>query len=153
MTELEKKVLGAVQDDIPITRQPFLELSQKLGLSEKTFLETLKKLIDQGVIRRFGATIRHQKSGFEANAMAAWQVQDMEIDRVGRQMATCRTVSHCYCRVTQPQWPYNLYTMIHAANKDACRQTAAQLADQTGVHDYILLFSCRELKKTSRRYI
>jgi len=152
LTEVEKKVLASIQDDIPIIERPYYEMAVKVGLSEKIFLKTMQSLVDRGVIRRFGATIRHQKSGFEANAMAAWQVDEARINEVGEIMASCRHVSHCYRRNPQKDWPYNLYTMIHAKDKPSCRATARKLAEQTGVEIYTLLFSHRELKKTSMRY-
>ena len=152
LTELEKKVLASIQDDIPITERPYYEMALKVGLSEDIFLKTMQNLVDRRVIRRFGATIRHQKSGFEANAMTAWQVDEARINEVGQIMASCRHVSHCYRRNPQKEWPYNLYTMIHAKDKPSCYAIARKLADQTGVETYTLLFSHRELKKTSMRY-
>ncbi len=152
LTELEKKVLASIQDDIPITERPYYEMAAKAGLSEEIFLKTMQNLVDRCVVRRFGATIRHQKSGFEANAMIAWQVDEARINEVGQIMASCRHVSHCYRRNPQKDWPYNLYTMIHAKDKPSCHATACKLAELTGVETYTLLFSHRELKKTSMRY-
>ncbi len=152
LTQLEKTVLACIQDDIPITERPYQEMAAKVGLSEATFLETMQNLVDRGVIRRYGATIRHQKTGFEANAMTAWQVDEADINQVGRIMASCRHVSHCYRRNPQKEWPYNLYTMIHAKDKSDCYAIAEELSKQTGVTNYTLLFSHRELKKTSMRY-
>ncbi len=152
LTEVEKKVLASIQDDIPITECPYYEMAVKVGLSEEIFLKTMQNLVDRGVIRRFGATIRHQKSGFEANAMTAWQVDEARINEVGQIMASCRHVSHCYRRNPQNDWPYNLYTMIHAKDKPSCCAIARELAELAGVETYTLLFSHRELKKTSMRY-
>ncbi|MDM8542723.1 Lrp/AsnC family transcriptional regulator [Desulfococcaceae bacterium HSG9] len=152
LTETEKKVLASIQDDIPITERPYYEMAVKAGLSEEIFLETMQNLVNRSVIRRFGATIRHQKSGFEANAMTAWKVDEARINEVGEIMASCRHVSHCYRRNPQNDWPYNLYTMIHAKDKPSCRAIAQKLAEQTDVEIYTLLFSHRELKKTSMRY-
>ncbi len=101
---------------------------------------------------RFGATLRHQRTGYRANAMAAWQVEEERIDAVGRIMAEFRQVSHCYRRNPTPAWPYNLYTMIHAEDEPACRETARQMAAAAGVAVYSLLFSREELKKTSMVY-
>lgn len=152
LTEIEQKVLAAVQDDLPLVAQPYLELAEKSGLSEQTFLTTLEDLCRRGVIRRFGATLRHQKSGFTANAMGAWQVDESRVDEVGQVMAQNPAVSHCYRRDSAPEWPYNLYTMIHARNADACHAIARQLAQQTQISNYTLLFSSQELKKTSMEY-
>jgi DNA-binding Lrp family transcriptional regulator len=152
LTRLEKKIIASIQEDIAITERPYLEIANKLGISEKALLQTLQSLCDRGFIRRYGATLRHQKTGFTANAMAAWQVDEDRIDEVGNKMASFREVSHCYRRNPTDSWPYNLYTMIHANDEDACRQTALNMSKATSVNNYTLLFSRRELKKTSMVY-
>ena len=152
LTDLEKKIIASIQEDIAVTDRPYLEISKKLGVSEETLLENLQNLCDRGFIRRFGATLRHQKTGFTANAMAAWQVDEDRIDEVGKKMASFRQVSHCYRRSPADGWPYNLYTMIHANDEESCRQTARRMSEAASVNNYTLLFSRRELKKTSMVY-
>ncbi|MCU0585436.1 MAG: Lrp/AsnC family transcriptional regulator [Desulfobacterales bacterium] len=152
LTDLEKKIIASIQEDLPITARPFLDIARRLGISEEALLEVLRRLSARGVIRRFGATLRHQRTGYRANAMAAWQVEEERIDAVGRIMAEFRQVSHCYRRNPTPAWPYNLYTMIHAEDEAACRETARQMAAAAGVAVYSLLFSREELKKTSMVY-
>ncbi len=152
LTELEKKVVASIQEDIPIISRPYLEISKKLKISEETLLKTLKDLCDRGVIRRFGATIRHQKSGFAANAMVAWIVDEKRVEKVGEKMSSFKEVSHCYRRNPTDEWPYNLYTMVHANNEDTCREIARTMSSETRVENYKLLFSRRELKKTSMKY-
>ena len=152
LTEIEKKIIAAVQADLPITEQPYAELARNMGLSEDEFMQILQRLCDRGVIRRFGATIRHQKSGFEANVMVAWIVAEDQMEAVGSKMATFKQVSHCYRRSPNGDWPYNLYTMVHAKDESTCREIARQMAQTAGVEDYALLFSRKELKKTSMTY-
>ncbi len=152
LTDLEKKVIASIQGDIPIVPQPYRVLADSIGISEETLLETLQALTERGVIRRFGATLRHQKSGFQANAMTAWQVDEDRIEAVGQIMASFRAVSHCYRRDPAEDWPYNLYTMIHGKDEADCRRTARKMAEKSGVKTYMLLFSRRELKKISMTY-
>jgi len=152
LTELEKKIIASIQEDIDITKRPYRKMSEGLNISEEKFLEVLQNLCDRGVIRRFGATIRHQKSGYAANAMAAWQVDEERIDAVGEKMAAFKQVSHCYRRNPTHEWPYNLYTMIHARDETSCRETARKMSVASGVNTYTLLFSRRELKKISMQY-
>ena len=152
LTNLEKRIIASLQEDIAITATPYLEIANNLGVSEKALLEALQSLCDRGIIRRYGATLRHQKTGFTANAMAAWQVDEDRIDEVGNKMASFREVSHCYRRNPTNRWPYNLYTMIHASDEAACRKTAQRMAEAASVETYTLLFSRKELKKTSMVY-
>lgn len=152
LTELEKRIIASIQDDIDITERPYLKIAKRLGISEETLLESLKDLCERGIIRRFGATIRHQKSGFEANAMVAWKVDEERVDEVGEKLASFKQVSHCYRRNPTDKWPYNLYTMIHAKDEESCRETARKMSAETAIYTYTLLFSRKELKKTSMKY-
>jgi siroheme decarboxylase len=152
LTGIEKKIIAAIQADIAVTERPYLAIARSLGISEDILLATLRSLCGRGVIRRFGATLRHQRTGYTANAMVAWKVDESRIDAVGQIMASFRQVSHCYRRNPAPDWPYNLYTMVHAENEAACAETTRQLARSAGVDQYALLFSREELKKTSMVY-
>jgi DNA-binding Lrp family transcriptional regulator len=152
LTELEKRVIASIQGDIAITRHPYRQISERLGIPEKLLLDTLQDLCRRGVIRRFGATLKHQKSGYGANAMVAWSVNESRVAEAGDTLAAFREVSHCYRRNPTEQWPYNLYTMIHGHSEAACKDTARRMSEKIGVDTYILLFSRTELKKTSMRY-
>lgn len=152
LTELEKRVIASIQGDLEITEHPYRDIARRLEISEETLLKTLQTLCDRGVIRRFGATLKHQKSGYAANAMVAWRIDESRVAEFGKKLATFRQVSHCYRRDPTARWPYNLYTMVHGRDERACRETARRMAAAIDVEDYTLLFSRRELKKTSMRY-
>lgn len=152
LNEIEKRIIASIQEDIAITERPYLAISEKLGISETELLDRLNDLSQRGVIRRFGATLRHQRAGFSANAMVAWMVDEDRIEEVGQKMASFDQVSHCYRRNPTADWPYNLYTMVHADSEQACKETARKMSRATSVQDYTLLFSREELKKTSMVY-
>ena len=152
LTELQRKIIASVQQDIAVVPKPYQAIAESLGISEDRLLAELEALCDRGVIRRFGATLRHQKSGYGANAMAAWQVDEAHIETVGKKMASFKAVSHCYRRNPTEQWPYNLYTMVHAGTEPECLALVEKIAATVGESDYTLLFSRKELKKTSMKY-
>jgi DNA-binding Lrp family transcriptional regulator len=152
LSELEKKVILALQRDLEICPRPFLEVAENVGLEEEALLAAIQGLMDRGYIRRFGATLRHQQSGYEANALVAWAVPEADLSRIGAHLAGQRAVTHCYARRPGPTWPYNLYTMIHGRTPEECVTIAAAMAAEVGVQDYEMLFSETELKKTTMRY-
>lgn len=152
LTEIEEKILAAIQEDLPVVERPYENIARNLGIPESEILEILESLCKRGVVRRFGATLRHQKSGFESNAMGAWQVEEERVEEVGKKMASFPQVSHCYRRNPEGDWPYNIYTMIHARDEDSCWETARHMSEATGVKNFTLLFSRKELKKTSMAY-
>jgi len=148
----DKKVVRQIQGDLPLCPAPFEPLARQLGLDEKEFLKRVRNFMRRGIIRRFGAILRHQKAGFRGNAMVVWKVRPEQIHRVNRAMVSFPAVSHCYLRPLLPQWPYNLYTMIHGLCDRECRSWAREISKVTGLKDYRILFSRREHKKSSMRY-
>lgn len=152
LTDLEKKIIAMLQADIPVVKRPFLEMAKQIGITEDKFLSVLNDLNDKKMIRRFGATLKHQNSGFKANAMVAWKVDEERVEKTGNVMAEFREITHCYRRNPAPGWKYNLYTMVHAATEDDCYAIAEKISKAVGEDEYELLFSRKELKKTSMKY-
>ncbi len=152
LTKIEKKIIATLQGDIPVTKYPFLKLAETLGISEKKFLEILKNLNNQGIIRRFGATLKHQKSGYKANAMVAWKVEEKRVHKVGEKMALFDEITHCYRRNPRKEWQYNIYTMVHAFDEKSCYTIVEKISKAVDVTEYSLLFSRKELKKISMAY-
>ncbi len=152
LTDLEKQIIALLQTDIPVVKRPFLEMAEKIGITEDAFLKVLNDLNGRKMIRRFGATIKHQKSGYNANAMVAWKVDEERVERVGNIMATFGEITHCYRRNPAPGWEYNLYTMVHAADEEGCFAIVKKISQAVEETEYTLLFSRQELKKTSMKY-
>ena len=150
--ELDKKVISLIQGDLPLDRRPFAVMAEKIGMSEEEFLRRANDLKNRGIIRRFGATLRHQEAGFSSNAMVAWAVPDARIEETGKVLARFQEVTHCYQRKPQKDWQYNLYTMIHGSSPDKCHQIAERMSHAVKIDDYALLFSEKEFKKTSMEY-
>ena len=67
-------------------------------------------------------------------------------------MAEHPRVSHCYDRNRTPDWPYNLYTMIHGYSREECEVIAAELAATAGIEERCMLYTKKEWKKASMRY-
>jgi DNA-binding Lrp family transcriptional regulator len=152
MDKTDKKIISVIQGDLPLHPSPFAVLAERIGMTEKALLERIRDLKEEGIIRRFGATLRHQEAGFSSNVMIAWLAPDDRIEEIGNICARFREVTHCYHRAPQKDWPYNLYTMVHGGNREECRRIAERVSRTAGVSDYLLLFSEKEFKKTSMAY-
>ncbi len=152
VTEEDIALIRLLQEDLPQDLAPFQTLAAELGEGEEGVLEHTCKLLQAGVIRRLGAVLRHQKAGFVSNAMGVWQVEPERVEQVGAIMSGFPEVSHCYERPSLPDWPYNVFTMIHGQSEEECRQVMAKIARATGVTRYDALYSLKELKKSSMKY-
>ena len=151
MKEIYTQLLKATQDGIPFTKHPFKEIAENMGMSEQDVVDTIKQMQEHGIIRRFGASIGHRKIGITANAMCTWNVPEEDVENVGQVMAEFVEVTHCYERPRYPDWPYNLFTMVHSYTKEDCIKVAERISEATGITDYKLLFSEKEFKKTGTR--
>lgn len=152
LEKLDKRIIAAMQDDFPLAEKPYLAIANKIGIEEAALLARLRYYRERGYIRKMGAVLRHREVGYVANALCAWSVPPDKLAEAGAAMAANSAVTHCYARETQPEWPYNLYIMLHARTREECRAQAAELSQAAGLSDYIMLFSTKEWKKSNVRY-
>ena len=152
-TDAERAVLRIVQKNLPDSAEPYADIARETGLSEEEVLSLLTRLKEDGVIRRFGASLRHQKTAWTHNVMVAWIVDPAGADTVGEQAAANPRVSHCYLRPSSTaDWPYTLYTMVHGRSPEECRATVEELGRIPGMGEFAMLESLKEFKKTSMTY-
>lgn len=141
-----------LQKDIDVVPRPLLETSKRLGITEEELIEVAKEFEERGVMRRFAAILRHQKAGFTANGMVTWKVPEDRMEEVANTAISFSQVSHCYQRPIYEDWPYNLFTMIHARSREACERIAGEISRRTGMTEYKILYSTKEYKKDRVRY-
>ena len=152
LTPFEIDFIGEFQEDIPLIPEPFTPMAERLGISLEELFEQKKRFQERGQMRRFSAVLHHRQVGFSANAMGVWKVDEKIVDEVGVKMASFRAVSHCYRRPIYPDWPYSIFTMVHARDKATCDQLLESIAKETGVKEYTSLYSTKEYKKVRVRY-
>lgn len=140
-------IVKCVQEDLPVVPSPFAEWAGQLGMFEEALLGCLSKWLQQGIMRRFAAILNHRQAGFGANGMVVWRCLQERLDEAGRILAGCHEVSHCYHRPSLPEWPYNLYAMVHGRTMDECRNIAQRLASAIRNQDFQVLVSTAEFKK------
>jgi DNA-binding Lrp family transcriptional regulator len=145
------KILRQFQGDLPVEKRPFRAVASRAGTSEEDVLDTLRGLIQQGRIRKFGALLRHQKAGVTRNAMVVWAVPPDRTEETGSVFASFREITHCYERRPPFQGRYNLFTMIHAG-KGSLEELIATISNRAGIGDYQVLESLEEFKKSSMEY-
>ncbi len=151
-TEQDLDYVRVLQQDLPLEPTPFQGWAESLGISEEELFTKARDLEASGVMRRFAAVIRHQKAGFLANAMICWRVREEHLPELGHRLASYPQVSHCFQRPVYPDWPYNIYSMVHGRGRAECKEIAHQMSEDIGVDDYIILYSTKEYKKERVRY-
>jgi DNA-binding Lrp family transcriptional regulator len=151
LTVKQKKVACVIQKDIAVMRFPFNELGNLCGLTNEDVLDTTKQLFKKGFIRKYGAILRHQKAGYEKNALVVWSVPADQIEKAGKIFASFLFVSHCYERNPAFIKKYNIFTMLHSKDENIL-SLIKNMATATDINDYIILESIQEYKKISPEY-
>lgn len=148
-------LVAALRDGLPLSPRPYADLGAGIGMAEAEVIARLRHLTDAGIIRRFGAIVRHHAAGFRANAMVVLDVPDDRVADVGRRLGAEEAVTLCYRRVRVPgQWPYNLYAMVHGRDRATVTAAVTAMLDRLGLSAFphALLFSTRRFKQTGGRY-
>lgn len=154
VTEQERALITACQAGLPLTPHPYADIASQLGRSEAEVIDQLGALHARGVIRRIGIAPNHYKLGMTANGMSVWDVDDAEVEDLGPLVGAMEAVTHCYIRPRAlPDWPYNLFAMVHGSTRDEVEEKRAAIAELLGVacRGSDILYSTAILKKTGLR--
>ena len=156
LTEIEKIALrSAIEKGLPASLLPYRLIAQQLALTEQQVLMQISHWQEEGLIRRFGLVIKHRKLGYDANAMVVWNIPNDDMDGIAQRLAKCAPVSLCYQRPRRlPDWPYNLFCMIHGTDKNLVLQQISQITEQLGLEliEKDILFSFKAYKQHGARY-
>ncbi len=156
LDEVDERLLTALQPGLPLVNRPYHALAQSLGLSEQTVLERLQHGLRQGVIKRLGVIVRHRELGYRANAMVVWDIPDAEVSAAGRMLAAESGVNLCYRRPRRlPDWPYNLFCMMHGRQRDQVLERIERLRVERNLATYPcnVLFSSHCFRQRGAYYL
>lgn len=152
LTPAEIECVRLLQHDLPLQPRPFDVLARNHNVAVDELLAAARTLMKRGQIRKFCAAVPARKSGFVATAMGVWVVPQDHADEFGARLSQHKAVSHCYLRPTYSDWPFNLYTTVHARSVDECESVINDLAIDTGLEHKQALFPIREYKKSRIHY-
>lgn len=151
---IDRRIIEATQAGLPLAPEPYAEIGASLGLDQSEVIERMTAMMANGVIRRIGAAPNHYAFGMTANGMTVWDVEDEMAAELGQEIGALDFVSHCYLRPRAlPDWPYNLFAMVHGSGRAEVERKSAQIASLLGprCRGSDILYSTRILKKTGLR--
>ena len=154
LDQLDREIIFATQEGLPLVPQPYHAVAEQVGSTPEIVMQRMRHMLEKGVIRRIAAVPNHYALGYSANGMTGWDVADERIDELGERIGQLESVSHCYQRPRHlPDWPYNLFAMVHGHDRAEVEQKAQQIAELLGdaCRAHEILYSTRILKKTGLR--
>jgi len=154
MDDIDRRIVVATQSGLSRVSRPYQAIAEQVGVSEQEIIARLQRMLASGVIRRIGAVPNHYALGYRGNGMSVWNVPDERVRELGRFIGNLDFVSHCYQRPRHPpEWPYNLFAMVHGRDRAEVEAKVAEIAHLLGEADrgHAVLYSTHILKKTGLR--
>ena len=155
LNEADLRLIDALTKGLPLVPQPYRELGRRAGLTEAETIAALRRMTSEGLIKRLGVIVRHHELGYWANAMVVWDVPDHRVADIGRRLGAFDFVTLCYQRPRHlPDWPYNLFCMIHGRDRSTVLAQVDRLAQSCRIEDVprAVLFSTRRFKQRGPLY-
>lgn len=151
----QRKILKYLSNGLSICAEPYKELAELCGISESKLFSFIQELVDSNVISRFGMVVDPESVGYVENAIVVWDIPDDAVDQVGALLGLQEKISLCYRRQRQlPDWPYNLFTMIHGKTKHDVLTELNNIVKSNGIESYAcdVLISTETFKHQGARY-
>lgn len=150
----DRRIILATQGGLPLVPEPYAQIAEDLGLDEADLCDRLRAMQRRGIVRRVAVAPNHYALGMVANGMSVWDVEDAQVAELGARVGALDFVSHCYERPRAlPDWPYNLFAMVHGRSRGEVEEKRAEIAGILGsaCRGGDILYSTRILKKTGLR--
>jgi DNA-binding Lrp family transcriptional regulator len=161
MDDLDRKILDALQHTFPLQTRPFDILAGQLGIEPDLLWQRVEAMLDQGVIRRLGASFDSRKLGF-AGTLAAARVAPEQVDRAAEVIGQYPEVTHSYLRAPAPgseppqtaaMLPFNLWFTIIAPDRRRIEAILDEIRTRLSLADSdILNLPMKRLFKLDARF-
>lgn len=155
MTSEDRALIKAVESGLPVTSRPYADIAKQLNTTEELVISRLQQLMDNGAIKRYGVVVRHKELGYTANGMVVWDIPDDRVEELGICIGNYDCVTLSYRRPRRlPDWPYNLFTMVHGSCREEVSQKVEEIAEKCGLQNisHTILFSTRRFKQRGASY-
>lgn len=131
LTPVEKVLINRLQHGLPLVRRPFAAVADELGLKEQQVLDTIQKLLAEGVLTRFGPMFHAGELG-GGLTLAAMRIPEMDFERVTEQVNSFDEVAHNYRR----EHDLNMWFVLATETQGAIENTISAIEDTTGYPVY-----------------
>jgi len=148
-------LLMAMESGLDVTKaRPYQVLANEIGQSESEVIRTISILKNEGKIKRFGLIVKNRNCGYLHNAMVTFNLPLVDVDKIAIKISAYPFVKLCYQRESLPEWPYNLYCMIHGKSRTVVEEQIEQILSELGLskEKVKILFSSRCFKQKGASY-
>ena len=128
MNELSRRLINGWQGGFPLCERPFAVVAERLDASEDAVLQTLRELLADGTLTRFGPLYQIERLG-GAFSLAALQAPEAEFDRIAGIVNGFPEVAHNYRR----DHAFNMWFVLATETPAGMNDTVERIAAATGL--------------------
>ena len=148
MDKLDNRILQALQDNFPLSVEPYDVLAQELRIDCDLLWSRVQRMCEEGVIRRIGASLDSHKFGFKST-LAAISVPPERVEQAAELIARFPEVTHSYLRKDI----FNIWFTIIAADDERLEYILHQVRSLLSLADsQILNLPVKRLFKLDARF-
>lgn len=132
MDDTDRAIINALQGGFPLSRRPFAEAAAPLGLTEAELIARIGRLLEAGVLSRFGPMMNADRFGGH-NTLVAMAVPAERFDEVAALINAYPEVAHNYAR----DHALNMWFVVAAESRTRVDEVLAEIEHLSGlaVHD------------------
>jgi DNA-binding Lrp family transcriptional regulator len=141
MDETDSKLITEIQSGFPVSRHPYADIGEKLGIGEEEVIQRLKAIKESGEIRRMGASFDSRKLGYSSTLCAAHVPQE-KLEKTVETINSYINVTHNYER----NHHYNVWFTVIAPNRARIEEILKEIEQAAGIDPIINLPASRLFK-------
>lgn len=134
MNRTEKKILNEIQSDFPISSRPYYDLGKRLDLTEDEVMAAVRRLKEEGIIRRIGGNFQSSRLNFVSTLCSA-RVPEEKIGAFVEVVNRYPGVTHNYLRNNA----YNIWFTFIAEDMTYIDHALKEISEETGITEILNL--------------
>jgi len=129
---VDRAIVNRLQAGFPICERPYARAATELGIDEQELLERLQRMLEQGVLSRFGPLFNAGRMG-GGLSLCAMAVPEERFEEVARRVNAFPEVAHNYRR----EHELNMWFVLATETPRRIREVLDEIERETGlpVHD------------------
>ena len=124
----DRAIINRLQDGLPVCARPYAAAAEELGIDEADLIDRLQRLLESGVLSRFGPMYHAEKLG-GALTLAAMRVPPEDFDRIAEIVNGFPQVAHNYERENA----FNMWFVLATERPEEIDDVIAQIEERTGL--------------------
>ena len=128
MDEIDRLLVDALQEGMPVCAHPFARVAEQAGVTEEVVVARLRRLLQDGSLSRFGPLFNVEAFG-GSYVLAAMQIPDRDLEHIVGLLNAYPEVAHNYLR----EHRFNVWFVVAAPGPEQAEAVLRDIEQRTGL--------------------